>query len=274
LNLFGQGKALKGELDTSFHIGKKVNGRIYDHFIKSDCLKEERKITIYEPPNFDPKREYGVFYILDGDAVNFAGDLETLIETGKIAPVIMVGIHLREALQIDSLNSVSKTQFRNFEYIKSAPAFDSIYKKPNLNPILSNRYGRYCSFLKEEVTDYLKANYQLKKNKKYWTIGGYSNGGSFVLSFSAANPNMFGNAIAMSPGFNDKTNGFVFPYSSDVNYYLCAGTKEPNFLSTSLDVLPRFKNKKIKYIHKTFDTGHDWRMWYSFYKFSITEIYK
>jgi enterochelin esterase-like enzyme len=186
----------------------------------------------------------------------------------------MVGIHLRDALQVDSLLIISKWQFRSFEYVKSFPLYDSSRLEELKKPILLDRYARYCDFITEEVAGNIKTIYRLKTNKKFWTIGGYSNGGTFVLSYTAENTKLFGNAIAMSPGFNDKTNGFTFPSKSDIKYYLCAGTGEPDFLTSSLDILPRFNVKGIAYIHQTFNVGHDWRMWYTFYKFSIKDIYK
>lgn len=260
-------------VDTVFHLNKKLNGTIDTHHLESEILNETRAISIYRPPNYSPARSYGLFVIMDGDCANLAGAVETLIESKQIEPIIIVGIHLREAEMSDSKEVISMADFRNFEYLKAFQNLESKYEGTSEWEIMQNRYNRFTDFIKNEVIPFTKSTNNITSDHTKWTIGGYSNGGSFVLSFSAENPNIFMNIIGMSPGFNELDSGCELPENSKSFYYLCGGTDEKPYLESTQLMLPRLKNKNIAYVHHTYNSGHNWQMWHTFYRYSLLEIY-
>lgn len=260
-------------VDTVFQTNKDLNGMLNTHLIKSDILNEVRTIDIYRPPNYLPNKSYGLLFVTDGVSKGFAGEVETLIESNLIEPIIIVSVQLRRGYVLDSIEKISMGDFRNFEYLKGFQSKDSIYAGTAEWEMMQNRYSRFSAFIKEEVIPYVLSTNNVTLDHEKWAIGGYSNGGAFVISFSAENPKLFRNIIGMSPGYNDRASGYEFPNDSPCFYYFCGGTDEKPFLQSTLRMLPRLKEKNISYLHYTYNSGHDWLMWYSFYRVSLLKIY-
>jgi enterochelin esterase-like enzyme len=260
------------EVDTIFYINKILDGKIYDIELKSQILNEIRSITIYEPPKYNKNISYGVLFVTDGICKTISGDIENLINNKIIEPIIIVGINHREIQKIDSVFGSVKIDFRRLEYLKGDKKYDGVFKDINAIKLIEERYEKFSKFLSNEVIEYVKSHYTIKKDIKYWTLGGYSNGGSFVLSFSCDFPDIFGNTIIMSPGFNDRDNKSDISKSTS-SYFICAGINEPSFLKPSIEFLPRLNENNLSFVHKTYNSGHDWKMWWTFYIDSIKFIF-
>ena len=240
---------------------------------KSANLNENRSITIYEPPNYNKHSSYGVLFVTDGSSKYLADDIEAMIIKKAIPPIIVVGLNLRESQPIDSILGNYKIDFRAKDYLKDEVMLGSekdAYKNPEIVKLVSNRYDKYCLYVQNEVITYIKQHYAIKPELKYWTLGGYSNGGAFVYGFSTDYPNNFGNSIVMSPGMYL---GYDI-LNSNCKYFLCAGTEEyEGFMNGSLEYIPLMQKNNIPFIHKKYKAGHECKMWHSFYFDSIKSIY-
>lgn len=281
---------------NTFDRVESLKGKVIEAELNSVHLDESRKITIYQPPNYDSTLAYGVLFLTDGEGTaGIVREFEHLITEKKMEPIIIVGIHNREITYKNTVFGDYVYDFRNLEFmkdetldrmtkqkwldsrsgksvsylIKNIEEAEDLAKDTVVLKIISNRYTRFCSFINEEVITYVKDRYSISDDRSKWTLGGLSSGGGFVFSYSC-DYHFFENIIVMSPaGPGDK---YDFSKSTS-NYFVAAGKQERYFLEESLRYLPSFDSLQIPYIHQTFDAGHEWDMWLTFYLQSCEKIY-
>lgn len=263
------------KVDTVFKEVDSLKGNITEINYHSDFLNEDRVVSIYKPVNFNQNFNYGVLFVTDGILKSIAPKIEYLIDSNKIDPIIIVSINNRLTQPVDTIFKNNMVDFRALEFFKKPMLLSSTYeltKDSYINPIITDRYYRFSLFISEEVIPDIKSKYPLAQNEKKWSIGGFSNGGAFVYGFTSER-NLFGNAIVMSPaGF-----GMDFSYDfskTEATYYIAAGLHEDGFLKESVNYLQEMDDLKITYKHYTYDSGHDWNMWLTFYLTTIEEIYR
>lgn len=282
---------------TEFDQVEKLTGKIIHSEWESTFLNESRSITTYLPPNYNQELEYGVLFVTDNSTIPLAPCVEYLITKNEIEPIIIVGINLREPQPIDSIfgdylfdfrnmeffadggifvqkkfdqKSLEKDQPRNAEFISDFDDNPELLIELGFAEIVSNRYVRFTSYIIHEVIPFVKKNYSVTQNVADWTLGGFSSGGAFVYNFTSDFPNLFGNAIVMSPAGPFDEYDFS---NSTSRYFLAAGDQEM-FLKESLNYIPEFEKLGIWFTHKTYDAGHDWQMWMTYYLDCIKYIYK
>lgn len=263
------------KVDTVFKEVDSLKGNIIEMNYHSDFLNENRVVSIYEPVNFNQNFNYGVLFVTDGILKSIAPKIEYLIDSNRIDPIIIVSINNRSKQPVDTVFKNKVVDFRALEFFKKPMLLSSTYeltKDSLINPIITDRYNRFSLFISEEVIPDIKSKYPLAQNEKKWSIGGFSNGGAFVYGFTSEN-NHFGNAIVMSPaGF-----GMDFSYDfskTEATYHIAAGLQEDGFLRESVNYLQEMDDLNITYKHYTYDSGHDWNMWLTFYLTTIEEIYR
>jgi len=218
-----------------------------------------------------------------------------LIKEGTIEPIFLVGLNHRKPQALDTLFSDYEFDFRNMEFIKEGDIFyysreeyDSaviggpfpetmlfketpeLCENDTLRQTFAKRYDRFCSYITVEVIPFVKERYSLSSSLDQWSLGGFSSGGAFVYGYSTDYPNIFGNAIVMSPGGIPDQYDFA---RSTSNYFIAAGNSDEHFFNESIKYLSEFDELGIPYIHHTYDAGHDFRMWLSFYIWSVKKIY-
>ena len=161
----------------------------HKHF-RSRFLPDDRDITIFLPPGYedDPGRRYPVFYMHDGQnlfdpAKAFkkgehwrVGETATeLIEAGRVAPVMIVGIG----------NAGPR---RLHEY---TPTYDRRRGGGE-----AELYGR---LIVEELKPFVDATYRTLRAPLYTGIGGSSLGGLVTLYLGLKYPDVFSKLAVMSP---------------------------------------------------------------------------
>ncbi|ALE93245.1 esterase [Arthrobacter alpinus] len=62
----------------------------------------------------------------------------------------------------------------------------------------TKQYGNVESYIIKDVLDFAKSNLHILEDPRYWTIGGYSNGGQCAISLAAKFPNIFKNVLDIS----------------------------------------------------------------------------
>lgn len=263
------------KVDTVFKEVDSLKGNIIEMNYHSDFLNENRVVSIYEPVDFNQNFNYGVLFVTDGILKSIAPKIEYLIDSNRIDPIIIVSINNRSKQPVDTVFKNKVVDFRALEFFKKPMLLSSTYeltKDSLINPIITDRYNRFSLFISEEVIPDIKSKYPLAQNEKKWSIGGFSNGGAFVYGFTSEK-NHFGNAIVMSPaGF-----GMDFSYDfskTEATYHIAAGLQEEGFLRESVNYLQEMDDLNITYKHYTYDSGHDWNMWLTFYLTTIEEIYR
>jgi len=154
-----------------------------DHTLISKAFGDERKITVYLPPNYyeRPDEDYTITYVLDGHYNPFIDLVVKTIEyntnTRNYLPTIVVGIHAKE---------------RGWEFSAPTPGDpeDAAYQ--------GGRAPELQVHLEEEVIPFVEELFPKALN--YRTLIGHSSGGAFVLYTLFSNkPDLFDGYIAISP---------------------------------------------------------------------------
>lgn len=157
----------------------------------SRFLADDRDVIVYLPPGYDSdtKRRYPVLYLHDGQnlfdgATSFIPGMEwrvdenaqSLIQSGAIEPIIIVGVYNAGRARID-------------EYTPTRSAKYNMGGKADL-------YGR---MLVEELKPFIDSHYRTKRDARNTGLGGSSLGGLVSLYLGLKYPNVFGKLAVVSP---------------------------------------------------------------------------
>ena len=165
-----------------------TTGNIKYHTGFTSAFVQTRDIIIYLPPDYDtnPTRSYPVLYLHDGQntmnrATSFLGiewqadeTAQTLIATGQIEPLILVGAY--------------NTSDRIPEY---TPVADASYGGGN-----ADNYGK---FLKQELKPFIDSTYRTKPEAQYTGVLGSSLGGLVSMYFGLTLSDTFTRIGVVSP---------------------------------------------------------------------------
>ncbi|QEO14344.1 esterase [Agromyces intestinalis] len=85
---------------------------------------------------------------------------------------------------------------------------------PSLDPLcLDTEMGNVETYVMQDVVPWARANLNVQAEPRFWTVGGYSNGGQCATSFGAKYPEVFGNILSISgeefPGADDTSSTLV-----------------------------------------------------------------
>lgn len=161
-------------------------GTVTQKAFASASLKHELAYLLYLPPGYDPAaaNRYPVLYLLHGRGgkmaawTNIKTDLDRLISTGRIPPVI--------AIMPDATASHRAGYYIDSQFTGSAD--------PNLPP------GELVeTAFTQDLIAHVDATYPTRTDRNGRIVAGYSMGGYGALRYSLAHPELFGAAIVLSP---------------------------------------------------------------------------
>lgn len=163
---------------------------------------QARRVDIWLPDNYNPRSEYAVVYMHDGQnlfnpAVGFHGmiwaidqALQPLIDQQKVRPAIVVGIW--------------NTPLRYQEYLP-APAFHllsetlrNMLREEHNNPALHPMSENYLKFIVSELKPFIDSQYPTLSDAENTFIMGSSMGGLISSYAIASYPEVFGGAGCVS----------------------------------------------------------------------------
>ena len=152
-------------------------------------------------------------YLTDGQALgDVAGALDWKIATGKIAPLILVGIHNGGYLGNRDLQFNTELDYRALEY---------------LSGIGSERYEAHKRFVAEEVMPFVEQHHPASTEREKRALSGYSNGGAYAVTAGTEEAGTFGHVFAYSVAFFvDDTLKNAAKSGQLPKYRLAAGTLE------------------------------------------------
>jgi predicted alpha/beta superfamily hydrolase len=164
------------------------NFRSHEKF-HSKFLEHDRDVLVYLPPGYDekPNERYPVLYLHDGqnlfDQATAFGEewrvdetAQQLITTGKIEPLIIVGIYNTGEHRVD-------------EYTPTPQADKKAGGK-------ADAYGR---MLVEELKPLIESTYRTLTGSPNTAMGGSSLGGLLTLHLGLRYPKTFGKLAVLSP---------------------------------------------------------------------------
>ncbi len=202
----------------------------------SRFLADDRDVIVYLPPGYDrdTKRRYPVLYLHDGQnlfdgATSFIPGMEwrvdenaqSLIESGAIEPIIIVGVYNAGRARID-------------EYTPTRSAKYNMGGKADL-------YGR---MLVEELKPFIDSHYRTKRDARNTGLGGSSLGGLVSLYLGLKYPNAFGKLAVLSPS--------VFWDNRTILHYVLSLKRRPQ-LRIWLDIGTREGGNEEEYVQTAAD---------------------
>lgn len=165
-----------------------VTGDVRVHkLFKSELLELDRDLVVYLPPGYDESgARYPVLYMHDGqnlmdESTSYNGNewevdetLEKLIASGKIAPVIVVGVY----------NSPN----RSFEFVPKAATADG-----------SGQGELHAEMIATEIKPFIDSRYRTLADRANTGVGGAGLGGIAALHAAITQPETFGQVVVFNP---------------------------------------------------------------------------
>jgi predicted alpha/beta superfamily hydrolase len=218
----------------------------YHKSFHSKILNNDRDVVVYLPPGYDKdkNKHYSVLYLHDGQnlfdgATSFIPGQEwrvdetaqSLIDAGKIEPLIIVGI-----------NNAGKDRVNEY-----TPAADAKYKA-------GGQADLYGQMLVEELKPFIDTNYRTLKDATHTGIGGSSLGGLVSMYLGLKYANVFGRVAVVSPSVwwaDKQIIGCLeaLPKKPKLRIWLDIGTKEgrnPDEAKQTVDGARLLKENLVK----------------------------
>jgi predicted alpha/beta superfamily hydrolase len=157
----------------------------------SKILNNDRDVIVYLPPGYDTaaKKHYPVFYMQDGQnlfdgATSFIAGQEwrvdeaaqSLINTGKIEPLIIVGIYNAGVERVNEYTAAQDQKYR-----------------------AGGKADLYGRFLVEELKPFIDRTYRTRADAQHTGLGGSSLGGLISLYLGLKYPAVFTRIAVVSP---------------------------------------------------------------------------
>jgi len=229
-------------------------GTVTNEKLRSENLKEERSVSIYTPPGYDPKSgSYGLLVLFDGQ--DYRGPmpiptiLDNLVAAKKIRPLV--------AILVDNLSAESRD--RDLEC-----------------------YPPFADFVGKELVPWARQRYRFSAEPERAIVGGVSLGGLTATYCAFRYPEIFGNVLSQSgafgyfPGWEDPgvtdfspygwlIRQFVTTRKLPIRFYLEAGLFENDCPDTLLAQNRRMRDvleaKGYSVVYSEFAGGHEFLSW-------------
>lgn len=224
-------------------------GNMFDKTIKSEFLKEEMVVKIYEPAETDPLYENNVCIMQDGD---------DYFQLGRVATV---------SDKLHEKDDIINTTFVGIHYIDR---FDRLKKyHPD-----GEQFEAYIRFLTKEVVPLLDEVLPLNPLGTIRTLMGDSLAGTLALMTALRHPDIFQKVIMQSPLVDDKVlkaaeksegiRGLEVYHSIGLKEDSVPTTKDGrvDFLKPNKQLFNILTEKLTTYHYKEIEDGnHTWKFW-------------
>ena len=215
-----------------------LQGKMFDVLLASKYLAAPRRLWIYTPPGFDPRKRYPVVYMSDGAyRLDQARSIEPLILKGELPPLLLVGIWQ---------GSDPKFDLRGAEYLLGSPDGMGFFLK-------------HESFLLKEVLPYVESRFGGSTDRKDRIVTGFSDGAAWAISMGLRHPDLFASVIAQSFVWTPAAKGVEGALST--RFYLSAGTLEPHFYRETLAFAGRARAAGHEVVLEKTVSGHSGPIW-------------
>lgn len=148
----------------------------------SNTLKEQRKIWVELPQNFNKNNQYPVVYIIDGGVhLPTVSILQNYYSGGFFPEMILVGIS----------NQQNRTRDLTISKISSRQGGAFTQETGGAN--------KFIQFIEDELIPHIDSNYP---TTPYRTLIGHSYGGLFTINTLVHHPHLFTNYLAIDPSLD------------------------------------------------------------------------
>ncbi len=184
------GKGLQswvGSLGPELFPGNEVLlGKTTRYALKSSAFGERRAVQVYEPVR-EGEEPLPVVYMTDGGAFDrYVGAVDRLIEQGRLAPLVLVGVHSGGYRGSRELLHSTDFDYRALEY---------------LGGLGDERYTQHKRFLAEDVLPWVEQRHGASTERSARVLTGFSNGGAYAVTAGVEQSDLFGTVCAYSVAF-------------------------------------------------------------------------
>ena len=220
----------------------KLHGKIVERTLYSEHLGEERRITVYLPHHAHGADMPALFMADGSTAEGFARIVEPLIDAGRVAPIMIVGVHAAAAPPTSKGFSLQMDR-RATEYLRF---------------LGDERFEKHMQFFAEEVLPWAIKEYGVSARRNDHAAFGFSNGGAFVVSLAFAHPELFAHALPFSVAGSPERvpTGVALP-----RFLFAAGRLEPNFRINTKTMHDNIRAAGGDAAFTDYASGHDTLMW-------------
>jgi enterochelin esterase-like enzyme len=225
------------------------HGKVSPTTFKSSSMKEERKISIYTPADYDSVRAADLLIVFDGGTYDSGGGsliptptiLDNLIAAGKIAPTVAVFVY-------------------------------NIQRNRDLGG-----YPPFSDFIALELIPWLRKNYGIKDGPSHVVLAGSSRGGVAASHCAFLHSDVVGNVLSQSGAFFVRKDDPppAWPVTEDSGDLLLSFRNSPRVPVKFYMEVGRFDslvslNREMRDIlllkgysldYREFDGGHDYYYW-------------
>lgn len=161
-----------------------------DYDIYSEYLKEERRVFVRLPKNYDENKRYPLIIKSDGN-FNLQRWDETISEQSKRAEI-------QDSIVV-AIPNLFWTDTRNRDLVPPYARKDvKIEARPDSDnaPEIFGKADVFLNFIEKEVIPFVEQKYLINSNR---ILSGFSAGGSFVLYTIVTKPQLFSGYFVFSP---------------------------------------------------------------------------
>jgi len=213
-----------------------LQGKLLEEAWDSAAAGEQRKLSVYTPPGFDPARRYPVVYLADGYVLEgYARLVEPLILSGDLPPVVMAGLWPNQG--------DPAVNWRRLDW------------QVGVDP---ERFARIEKVLLTEAMPLVEAKYGASSRPRDRLIYGTSAGAAWSAVMAARHPDVFGHAAAFSLGWGPAADA---AWRTGPRLYLAAGTLEPEYLRVTSELAARARAAGREVRLDTPVAGHSFTTW-------------
>jgi|SRR5579859_240501 len=226
------------------------SGQIVHHRLRSNILKNERRISVYTPFGYVPEGDrYPLLVLFDGLAyervMSTPTVLDNLIGAGAIPPLVTV--------MISSLDGPTRDR--------------EIFCSPS-----------FAEFMIQELIPMVRGAYHVSTDPSRTIVGGFSAGGLTAAYLGLQRSDIFGNVLSQSgpffwkPGAEPEEEWLARQFAASprlpVVFYLEVGLREMGTLHGESDLLR--SNRHLRDVlqakgytvhYSEYNGGHDWSCW-------------
>lgn len=220
--------------------------------LQSSNVGQAYKLFVSLPEGYHESDDrYPVLYLTDA---NWLFSIFSIFRAFQIHPMIVVGI----GYPSEKFADIRRLRGRDFTPTRDEKG-EILYKEQTQVKIESGGGGRFLSFIREELFDFIDTQYQTKPDDR--TLFGYSFGGTFGVYTLFNQPDTFQRYIIGAPELN-WDHQICFSYESDyadrftdlpVKLYLAAGTLDEDFVSSLVKFHAIIQSRNYQGLNMNFD---------------------
>lgn len=237
----------------------KWTGKLLQPEFESGVLGEKRKLAVYLPPGWSKDKSWPALFMSDAGAVEFAGLVEKMIEAGEIAPIVIVSAESGERAIVGTPPTQYGDDLRSAEYLRFWPRS-------------GDRFDRHMEFFAGELVNYAISEFGVSADREERAVSGESSGGVLAMWAGLLRPEIFANAIPMSPGYLTLKPEHLSE-GERARIFVSGGKYEPPFIAAARAAEAVLQDAGYEVTGRYYAAGHYHDQWAVALREALMEIF-